>query len=53
VSEQSQVPESADHDPREGGFGPGEDGESIEEGRPSKKDEQGDGEQDSGNAEES
>ena len=50
MSEQSKVPESADHDPREGGFGPGEDGESIEEGRPSKDNEQDDGDQDSGNA---
>ncbi|HEX6697598.1 MAG TPA: hypothetical protein VF080_12400 [Solirubrobacteraceae bacterium] len=35
MSEQPQAPESPDHDPREAGFGPGEDGESIEEGRPS------------------
>ena len=48
MAEQSgnpQVPESADHDPREAGFGPGEDGESIEDGR---KGEQESGEQDSG-----
>jgi hypothetical protein len=50
VSEQSNVPETADHDPREAGFGPGEDGESIEEGRPSKDDEQGGGEQEDDNA---
>ena len=45
MSEQSKVPESADHDPREAGFGPGEDGDSVEEGRPSKENEQGGGEQ--------
>ena len=37
MSEQPQAPETPDHDPREAGFGPGEDGESIEEGRPSKE----------------
>ena len=47
VSEQSQVPETADHDPREAGFGPGEEGESIEDGRHDKQDEQGSGEQES------
>jgi hypothetical protein len=34
-------PTTPDADPREAGFGPGEDGDSIEEGRPSKQGEQG------------
>jgi hypothetical protein len=50
VSEQSQVPEDADHDPREAGFGPGEDGESIEEGRQGKQGEQGGGDKDDDDA---
>ena len=50
-SEQSQVPETPDHDPREGGFGPGEKGESIEDGRQDKQDEQGSGEQESDDSE--
>ena len=50
MSEQSNVPETADHDPREAGFGPGEDGESIEEGRPSKQGELGSDEQEDDNA---
>ena len=45
MAEQSQVPESPDHDPREAGFGPGEDGESIEDGR---QGEEGNAEQKSG-----
>jgi hypothetical protein len=45
VAEQSQNPENPDHDPREAGFGPGEGGDSIEEGRQAKDDEQGGGEQ--------
>jgi hypothetical protein len=49
VSEQSQAPETPDHDPREAGFGPGEDGESIEEGRPSTG-EQGGGEKEDDDA---
>ena len=51
MSEQSQVPETPDHDPREGGFGPGEKGESIEDGRPDKQDEQGSGKQESDDSE--
>ena len=51
MSEQSQVPETADHDPREAGFGPGEKGESIEDGRQDKQDEQGSGEQESDDSE--
>jgi hypothetical protein len=47
VSEQSNVPESADSRSARGRVrAPGEDGESIEEGRPSKDDEQGGGEDD-------
>lgn len=51
MSEQSQVPETPDHDPREAGFGPGEKGESIEDGRQDKQDEQGSGEQESDDSE--
>jgi hypothetical protein len=40
VAEQSQVPDNADADPREAGFGPGERGDSIEEGRQGKEGEQ-------------
>jgi hypothetical protein len=35
VAEQSQVPDDENADPREAGFGPGEAGDSIEEGRQS------------------
>ena len=51
MSEQSQVPETPDHDPREAGFGPGEEGESIEDGRQGKQDEQGSGDQESDDSE--
>jgi len=50
VSEQSQDPENPDHDAREAGFGPGEGGDSIEEGRQAKEGEQGDGEQEDDDA---
>ena len=33
MSEQSDVPQDPNADPREAGFGPGERGDSIEEGR--------------------
>jgi hypothetical protein len=33
VAEQSQVPDDENADPREAGFGPGERGDSVEEGR--------------------
>jgi hypothetical protein len=52
MAEQTQDPENPDHDPREAGFGPGEDGESIEEGRQAKDDERGGGEQENADAEE-
>jgi hypothetical protein len=45
VSDQMQDPENPEPDPGEGGFGPGEHGDSIEEGR---ENAQGDSEQDSG-----
>ena len=51
MSEQPQAPETPDHDPREAGFGPGEDGESIEDGRQDKQDEQGSGKQESDDSE--
>ena len=38
MADQSQDPDNPD-DAREAGFGPGEHGDSIEEGRPSKDDE--------------
>jgi hypothetical protein len=50
VSEQSQVPDDPDADPREAGFGPGERGDSIEEGRQGKEGEQGGGEQEDDDA---
>ena len=50
MSEQSQDPENPDHDAREAGFGPGEGGDSIEEGRQAKEGEQGDGEQEDDDA---
>jgi hypothetical protein len=50
VSEQSDVPQDPNADPREAGFGPGEGGDSIEEGRPSKEGEQGGGEQEDDDA---
>jgi hypothetical protein len=50
VAEQSQVPEDPDADPREAGFGPGERGDSIEEGRQGKEGEQGGGEQEDDDA---
>lgn len=43
MADQSQVPDDPDADPREAGFGPGERGDSIEEGR--QEGEQGGGEQ--------
>lgn len=52
MAEQSQDPENPDHDPREAGLGPGEHGESIEEGRQAKDDEQGGSEQENADAEE-
>jgi hypothetical protein len=45
VADQTQDPEHPEPDPGEAGFGPGEEGESIEEGR---KGEQGGSEQESG-----
>jgi hypothetical protein len=45
VAEQSQSPEHPDPEPGEAGFGPGEEGESIEEGR---QGEQSGGEEESG-----
>jgi hypothetical protein len=48
VADQTQDPEHPDPDPGEAGFGPGEQGDSIEEGRKGEQDEQGDGEQESG-----
>ena len=45
MAEQTDNPENPDHDPREGGFGPGEQGDSIEEGREAKDAERG-GDQD-------
>lgn len=50
VSEQSQVPDDPNADPREAGFGPGERGDSIEEGRQGKEGEQGGGEQEDDDA---
>jgi hypothetical protein len=41
VAEQTQDPSNPDHDPREAGLGPGEEGESIEEGREAKDQERG------------
>jgi hypothetical protein len=49
VADQTQNPENPDHDPREAGFGPGEHGDSIEEGREAKDAERG-GEQDDDDA---
>ena len=48
MAEQSQDPKDTDPDPGEAGFGPGEQGDSIEEGRQGEQD--GD-EQDSGDGE--
>jgi hypothetical protein len=45
VAEQTQDPTDPKDDPREAGFGPGEDGDSIEEGREAKDAERG-GDQD-------
>ena len=45
MADQSQDPNNPD-DAREAGFGPGEHGDSIEEGREAKDQEQGGGEQD-------
>jgi hypothetical protein len=50
VSEQSQVPDDPNADPREAGFGPGEGGDSIEEGRQGKEGEQGGSEQEDDDA---
>jgi hypothetical protein len=50
VADQTQDPQDPDHDPREGGFGPGEQGDSIEEGREAKDTERGGGEQDDDDA---
>jgi hypothetical protein len=50
VAEQSQVNENPDADPREAGFGPGERGDSIEEGRQGKDGEQGGGEKEDDDA---
>ena len=49
MADQTQDPSNPDHDPREAGFGPGEDGESIEEGRAAKDDERG-GDDDDGDS---
>jgi hypothetical protein len=40
VAEQSQDPEHPDPEAGEGGFGPGEHGDSIEEGREAKQDDE-------------
>jgi len=48
MAEQSQDPKDTDPDPGEAGFGPGEQGDSIEEGR---QGEQAGDEQDSGDGE--
>jgi hypothetical protein len=48
MAEQSLDPEHPDPGPGEAGLGPGEHGDSIEDGRKSEDDKQGDGEQDSG-----
>ena len=50
VADQSQVPDDPDADPREAGFGPGERGDSIEEGRQGTEGEQGGGEQEDDDA---
>ena len=50
VADQSQVPDNPDADPREAGFGPGERGDSIEEGRQGTEGEQGGGEQEDDDA---
>jgi hypothetical protein len=42
VADQTQEPGNPDDDPREAGFGPGEHGDSIEEGREAKDDKQDD-----------
>jgi hypothetical protein len=47
MADQSQDPEHPDPEPGEGGFGPGEHGDSIEEGREAAT-EEGDGDPDSG-----
>jgi hypothetical protein len=52
VADQSQVPDDPDADPREAGFGPGERGDSVEEGRQGKEGEQGGGEQEDDDARE-
>jgi hypothetical protein len=49
MAEQQVDPENPDVDAGEGGFGPGEKGESIEEGRENAKRED-DGDEDSGNS---
>ena len=42
MADQTQDPENPDPEPGEGGFGPGEHGESIEEGRENAPDEKDD-----------
>jgi hypothetical protein len=52
MAEQTQDPENPDHDPREAGLGPGEHGESVEEGRQAKDDERGGSEQENADPDE-
>ena len=47
MADQSQDPEHTDPEPGEAGFGPGEHGDSIEEGREAAQDEQDGGEDES------
>jgi hypothetical protein len=48
MADQSLDPEHPDPEPGEAGLGPGAHGDSIEEGRKNKDDEQGDDDSDSG-----
>ena len=50
MADQSEVPQDPNADPREAGFGPGESGDSVEEGRQGKDSEQGGGEQEDDDA---
>ena len=53
MADQSQDPKHPDPKPGEAGFGPGEQGDSIEEGREGNQGEQGGSEQESGDGGES
>ena len=50
MADQKQDPEHPDPKPGEAGFGPGEEGDSIEEGRERGPSEQGGSEQESGDS---